>query len=233
MSSLLAVSDVARELGVHESRVRALIAAGELDAEKVGGRWLVDRAVVARRKRQPPGPGRPLSARNAWALLLGASGEPLPAGLDPVASWRVRQSLAQHGLRGLGNRLQRRAHAQEYRALRGELRALRSAEQIVVSGSSAAGAHHLELLAPDALDAYLPASKLADVVAEHALQPAPSAEANVILRAVPDDAWLLAGREAAPLSAVALDLAAYPDPRSRRVGQQLLDELDQQAPAHR
>lgn len=232
MSSLLAVSDVARELGVHESRVRALIAAGELDAEKIGGRWLVDPAAVARRKRQPYGPGRPLSARNAWALLLGASGEPLPAGLDPVASWRIRQSLAHHGLLGLGNRLDRRGRPQHLRALRGELRALRAGEHIIVSGSSAAGAHHLELLAPDALDAYLPASKLADVIAEHALDPAPSAEANVILRAVPDDAWLLAGRDAAPLAAVALDLAAYPDPRSSRVGQQLLARLDQQARAH-
>jgi GNAT superfamily N-acetyltransferase len=53
--------------------------------------------------------------------------------------------------------------------------------------------------------------------------------ANVILRAVPDGAWVLAGRDAAPLSAVALDLATYPDPRSRRVGQQLLAALDQHA----
>jgi hypothetical protein len=43
---------------------------------------------------------------------------------------------------------------------------------------------------------------------------------------VPDDAWMLGGRRTAPSAAVALDLAAYPDSRSARVGSELLERLD-------
>jgi hypothetical protein len=223
-----AVSDVARELGVNESRVRALIAADQLDAAKIGGRWLVDSAAVAQRKREPSSPGRPLSPRNAWALLLAASQEELVDGIDPVAQWRIRQSLAHIGLHGLRGRLGGRGRPSMFQALPGELRALRERQELVFSGSSAAGAHQLELVAPDAIDAYVPASRLEPLIKDHALGPASATSANVILRAVPDDAWLLAGRRVAPIAAVALDLATYPDPRSSRVGIALLDRFDRE-----
>ena len=63
------------------------------------------------------------------------------------------------------------------------------------------------------------------------MEEASSSHANVILRAVPDEAWLLDGRRIAPRAAVAMDLASYPDPRSSRVGTELLEWLNHGAPA--
>jgi excisionase family DNA binding protein len=223
MDSLVGVPQAADELGVAGSRVRALIEDGALEAEKVGGRWLVSRASIEDRLRHAPSAGRPLAPRNAWAALLLASDEELPP-IDPVARWRVRQGLARHGLAGLRDRLVRRGTVHRFWALPGELRELCGRE--VMTGSSAARIHGLKLMSPDTVDAYVPASRLRKLVAEHGLQPVAAREANLILRTVPDDAWMLAGHKAAPMAAVALDLAGYPDSRSSRAGVDLIARLD-------
>lgn len=228
MADLLDVPHAARELGVNPSRVRALIAAGALDAQKIGGRWLVDWASVAARGREASSAGRPLAPRNAWGMLLVASGEEMPAGLDPVARWRIGQALRVHGLAELRARLARRAELRRYWALPGELRALHNREGLVLSGSSAAGAYDLKLVAPDTIDAYVPARLLERLERDHALESASASQSNVVLRAVPADAWLLDDRRVAPLAAVALDLSAYPDPRSARVGAEVLARLDRE-----
>jgi hypothetical protein len=215
-------------LGVDVSRVRALIASGALDAEKLAGRWFVDPSSLAERRRAGSAAGRPFAPHNAWGLVLAASGEALPATLDSVARWRVRRALATDGLQRLRGRLVRRADPRRYWALAGELRALRERDDLALSGSSVSGAYELGLVAPDALDAYAPALLIATLERDHALEPAPAAEANVILRVVPDAAWMLRDRRVAPLAAVALDLASYPDPRSGRAGEKLLKRLDRE-----
>jgi len=226
MPNLLPVSAAAAELRVHPSRVRALIASGALAAEKVGGIWLVDRASVASRSRQRSSSGRPLSAGNAWALLLAASGEDMPQGLEASARWRVRQALGVYGLSVLRPRLARRAEPSSYWALPGELRALRDRAELVLSGPSAAAEYDLGLVGSDALDAYLPAGLVASLQREHALERMSGPEANVVLRVVPDDAWLLDGRRFAPLAAVVIDLCSYADPRAARIGAEVLARLD-------
>lgn len=225
MPSHVAVEDAARQLGVDPSRVRALIASGQLEADKVAGRWLVDWDSVLARERAQNAPGRPLTPRNAWALLLLASGDAI-SDLDPHVQWRLRQTLRRHRLAYLESRLQQRAEVHRMWALPGELRPLRAAPDVALTGSSAAGELNLELLAPDTVDAYVPASALDALVREHGLESIAPAEANVILRAVPDDAWLLRERRTAPAAAVGLDLAAYPDSRSARVGAEMLAKLD-------
>ena len=55
------VADAAAVLDVHPSRVRAMIADGQLEAEKVGGRWFVDRKSVENRRSQSWVNGRPFS----------------------------------------------------------------------------------------------------------------------------------------------------------------------------
>lgn len=223
---MIDVVGAARELDLDPSRVRALIADGALQADKIGGRWLVQRDSVLARRREPASAGRPMTAHNAWALLLDASGEPLPQDMDPVARWRGRQALRHQGLIALRSRLVRRAHVHRLWALPGELRALHANDALVLSGSSAAGALELELLAPDAVDAYVPAHRLDALVREYGLEAAPESRASISLRVVPDDAWVLTDRRIAPQAAVALDLASYPDPRSARVGMELLERLD-------
>lgn len=229
MGGLLSVSDAANRLGVHPSRVRSLVASGVLVGEKLGGIWLIDPASLEGRRREDASAGRPLAPRNAWALLLAASGEELPEDLSPSASWRIRQALQVYGLGELRPRLSRRAQPSFHWALPGELRALKNRDDLVLSGVSGAASFDLGLVGGDAVDAYVPSRLAGGVGRDHALQVASVAEANVILRAVPDGAWLLDGRPVAPLAAVALDLAVYPDPRASRVGHEVIARLAQEA----
>jgi len=231
MSDIIGVLEAADALAIHPSRVRSLIAAGSLEAEKIGGRWLLRRESVETRRRGPVSSGRPLAPRNAWVLLLEASGDDTLNRVDPVAHWRMRQSLANSGLLAMRGRLGGRARAHSLWGLRGELGPLRSDQGVVLTGSSAAGELKLGLAAPDTIDAYVVSSRLDGLKDEYGLQDMPAEQANVILRAVPDDAWMLEDRRVAPAAAVALDLASYPDSRSNRVGMQMLRRLEHGRPA--
>jgi hypothetical protein len=230
MRELVSVPEAARELQLNPSRVRSLIVDGSLRADKIAGRWLVHSESVAERQREPTPPGRPMAARNAWALLLAASGEPFPEGMDPAVRWRLRQALAHQGLVAVRGRLGRRAEVERFWALPGELRALHKSKDIVLTGSSAAGVLELPLAAPDAVDAYIRASQLDELVDEHGLDDVDNVgQDNVVLRIVPDEAWMLDERRTAPVAAVALDLSFYPDSRSARVGHDLLKRADREA----
>ena len=71
---LLTATQAAERLGVNASRVRALIAAGRLDAQKIGRDWLIEEHAldaVAERK-----PGRPKRA-HTHARRLAADGAPV------------------------------------------------------------------------------------------------------------------------------------------------------------
>jgi hypothetical protein len=228
MTDLVSVSDAAEALRLNPSRVRALAASGELGARKIGGVWLIDGASIERRRKHRAPAGRPLSALNAWRVLLLASGEDIDKDADPVARWRVRDALDRRGLDGLQPLLRRHAEVQYFWGLPGELRRLRERDDVVLSGTSAAGGHRLDLLSGDRVDVYLSASRAPSVERAHALQPAAEAEANVLLRLVPDDAWpLLAGRRLAPLAAVAIGLAEDPHPRAARVGREVIAQISQ------
>lgn len=227
MPSHLSVADAARELGLSASRVRALIDGGALAAEKVGGRWLVPWESVVARRRDPMPPGRPVAPRNVWVLLLEATDElPEDVAIDPSTRWRLRKALERQGLVGIRHRLERRATTYRLWGLPGELRRLRAAREIVLTGSSAAGALDLELAAPDTVDAYVCSRHMESVIAEYDLEDAEHAQHNVVLRVVPEAAWLLDFRRVAPWAAVGLDLASYPDPRSSRVGIEMLERVD-------
>lgn len=226
MSDVVDVGRAADELGLHPSRVRALIADGSLRGDKVGGRWLVHWHSVVSRRREPAATGRPLTARNAWTLLLESSGEALPAETNPSSLWRIRETLRHQGLVAVRGRLERRASVQRLWALPGELRRVLDDDALALTGSSAAGALDLGLAAPDTVDAYLPASRVPVVVREHGLEAATASQSNLVLRAVPDEAWFLDARRVAPTAAVALDLASYLDSRSSRAGMDLLQRLD-------
>jgi excisionase family DNA binding protein len=228
----LPVSAAADELNVHPSRVRALIASGNLAAEKVGGVWLIDRASITGRNRQQTPAGRPLSPLNAWALLLAASGKELPSGLGASARWRILRALDTYGLDSLRPRLARRAESVTYWALGAELRALLERPDLALSGPSAAATYDLGLVGSDAIDAYVPARLVASLQREHAMEQMSGPESNVILRAVPDAVWLLDGRRSAPLAAVAVDLCSYADPRAARIGADLVARIDRDLKQH-
>jgi hypothetical protein len=212
------------------ARIRLLAANGDLPAEKIGGRWLVERVGVERRRRRGSSGGRPFIPRNAWAILCLASGEDVDA-IDAAARSRLRRALSLEGLGALVLRLEGRADVARYRAHPGEIAHLLADARSVASGVSAARAVDLDLVAGREADCYVSASSLDEIINEYVLLPAPLVEANVVLRVVSDDAWglFLSGRPNAPAAAVALDLVAEADPRSRAAGEELLARLERKA----
>ena len=219
----IGLREAAERIGVSERRVRAMIAAGQLDAEKVQGRWLVEPESLERLADLPRLHGRPWSPELAWAYLLYRDGDPNALdGLSRVSRHRVRQraaaSLALGELAALAGR---RADPWRCRAHRSVIDVLLGAG--VASGLSAAEALGIGLgVRPgEHADVYLPRPRAQEVVEELALVPAHGAGVNAIVRAVPETAWRLGHREIAPVLAVALDLAEKVDPRSREAAAQL------------
>lgn len=223
VDDLLSVEEAAHELSVNSARVRALLAAGELEGERVGGRWLVHAASVRRRRREPRERGRRLSPANAWAVLFFASGRPAPWVRAGEYS-RLLRLLAARGLADLAPRLANRATHSTLIAHPGVLRRLAADDDIVLSGVSAAATYELDLVAGDEIDGYVRSSLLGEVRSRFALSDTDGQPGNVTLRVVPDHAWHLV--DDAPLAAVALDLAEEADPRSARLGGAALRRLD-------
>lgn len=222
-NGLMPAPEAADRLGVNASRVRAMLADGQLRGEKLGGRWLVSEASIRERERLHPDRGRPFLPPNAWAALLLSSGEPAPwlVANDPR---RLLVSLDRSGLRGLAPRLRARAQVRLFYARPGMLQRLADRPELVLTGASGAGQHGLELLPGDEVDAYISESELQRIVEELALEPRAEG-GNVVLRVLPDGIPLFEGR-VAPLAAVALDLAEQADPRSARIGRRVLHKLD-------
>jgi hypothetical protein len=208
---------------------------GQLSATKVGDRWFVERAAIELRRRNGAHRGRRFAPRNAWALLLLASGERLGdlGEMDPSVRSRLKRALDWQGLKLLRPRLSQRAEVLSFRSHPGEIPYLLEDPELVRSGISAAGDLDLGVVPGREADGYLRARSLTGFVARHALKPA-GVEANVRLRVVPNEAWhLLEGREVAPRAAVALDLAEEQDPRSAQAGKESLRDLDRQWRAQR
>jgi hypothetical protein len=227
IAPLISVPDAANALGLSPARVRLLAANGGLPAQKIGGRWLVERNGVEKRRSRGSAGGRPFAPRNAWAVLGLASGDEVD-GIDPVVRSRLRRALALEGLGALAVRLERRAEVHRYSGHPGEISYLLADKSLVVSGISAARAVGLDVLAGNEADGYVRNSDLDGFVGEHALLPAAALDANVVLRVVPDDVWaeFLKGRPHAPEAPVALDLVEDVDPRTRAAGKELLGRLD-------
>jgi excisionase family DNA binding protein len=223
---LISVPDAADALGLSPARVRLLAANGGLPAQKIGGRWLVERSGVEKRRSRGSAGGRPFAPRNAWAVLGLASGDEVDQ-VDSVTRSRLRRLLALEGLPALAQRLERRAEVRRYSGHPGEISHLLADKRLVVSGASAARSIGLDLLGSGA-DGYVSDANLDEIVQDHALFPVPAIDANVILRLVPRDVWadFLEGQVHAPEAAIALDLAEQPDSRSRAAGEDLLQRLD-------
>ena len=54
----ISVAEAAEILGVHRNRVLQLVNAGDIDGQKIGHRWNIDKASVETRASNPPKPGR-------------------------------------------------------------------------------------------------------------------------------------------------------------------------------
>lgn len=219
------VSDAARRLDVSEQRVRAMITAGQLDAEKVAGVWLIPASSLARVAVAGRGGGRPFSPAGAWALLTIASGEP-PEWVAPRVRRRAGAVLDREGLAATFCRLGRRATRHAWQAHPAEVARLAGDGEVMLGGVGAASAHRFGLQGGEELEAYVRAGAVTRLVKRHGLIGA--ADGNVVLRAVPDKLWAILHRPIAPPAAVLADLAEHPDARARRVARERAGLLDRE-----
>ena len=223
MQEIVSVQDAADRLGVHRSRVNALIQAGRLHGRKVGGRWLVDRSSLDEWARSRLSDGRPFSPRRAWGYLLLLSGEPA-AWLDRATRSRLRKVAREVPLRDLLPKLRNRGDVQYFRGAPEMLDKIRSLPGFVRSGVSASEDLGANVLVRDAVEGYLPRPRLREAVYRLALEPSDGASANVVLR-IPSLAAPLRERLIAPASAVAADLIESADARTSRAGEMLAERL--------
>jgi excisionase family DNA binding protein len=228
------VAQAAERLGVGVPRIHQRIADGSLRAQRIGSQWVVDELSllhVAERKE----PGRPLSARSAWALIALSANHPEElAELSPVERSRAearlnellrlvaKRPVGESAVRRIASALRlrfrnravrepRRGAAADLPQLRADLRwqSLMSSE---MSGIASAD-----------VDGYLAASDLKALSKEYLLSPADD-DANVVIHVMP------AGRRALPDSKLqlAVDLAEYRGPREELRAAELLREVAQE-----
>jgi len=213
------VGEASQALGVSDRRVRAMIKDGVLAGRRSGGRWLVRMNDVEERLRRRGRAGRPLSQRNAWALLSKLSGGEWPA----LPAWdrsRLQRKLAKRSLLSLASELRGRAEPRLFRADPRVLDRIRAEPAFVRSGVSAAAEYDVDLRAPGVAEGYISRDQLDGLVYRYALRPAVVADANLVLHlfdgSVPGTADGIA-----PVAAVALDLMESADARSQRAGREL------------
>lgn len=218
------VEEVARRLSVSPQRVRALAAAGQIPARKLGRDWAIDldairRGDFARRER-----GRPLSARSCWAMLDMLSGK-RPVDLSRSERLRARSRVESAVALSPGD-LSARADICRYVVHRRLLKRLGADQRVVLGGVSAASHYRAGIVVLEAVEGYVRSDDLERVISDYALMP-PSAGAmvNVLLR-VPVPRWPFAdGERIASRAAVAVDLIDAADERSVRAGRELLSRL--------
>ena len=218
----VSASDAARQLGLSPARVRVMAAAGQLAAEKIGGRWLLERSEVELRGRSEPRVGRRFTSRNAWAVLQLLSEEEA-ADLSPSVRSRLKRMLLAEGLKELAPRLGNRATVSHYRAHPGELANVHHDPVLRPTGATMGAQFGVVPSAP--VDGYLSAAEQANFVRRHALTP--GAPTNVMLRVVPGHVWEQLGElSLPPRAAVALDLMEAWDPRLKEAGTTAVEVLE-------
>ena len=89
----VSVAEAAKRLGVGVPRIHQRIADGSLRAERIGSQWVVDELSLLRVAERNE-PGRPLSARSAWAIIALAEGDSEAlAALAPAERARAKVRL--------------------------------------------------------------------------------------------------------------------------------------------
>lgn len=216
----ISVADAARRLGVGEQRVRALAASGRLAASRLGKVWAIDSAAVDARVKGAR-PGRPLSARSAWALLLLLEGRGGEIDLHRSERARATERAAQIAHIEPGA-LAARADVRSYFAHPAALERIVRDDRVVLGGVAAAGHHGAALAGGGLTELYVRGEDVQDVERTFALHPVAGAEANLTLR-IPVGIWpFRPGERVAPRAFVATDLIDDGDERSMRAGRALL-----------
>jgi excisionase family DNA binding protein len=220
--------EAAAHLGVNQSRLRALIAAGSLTGRRVGSQWLVDVDSLDRQKELTAAgaTGRAMAQHVAWAAAdLADVGN--AAWLSASEKSRLRRRLRDAASVDVLRRwlTHRCAEAVRYRVSDRDLDALLAQEGVVRTGVSAADSYRLGLGAGGAGEAYLSASVAKDLIRDFYL--IQNRTGNLTFRIVGHDLHLatarhIDGQRVCTRLVVGADLADSLDSRTRTAGRELL-----------
>lgn len=229
--AVVSVAEAAAQLGVGVPRIHQRIADGSLRAERIGSQWVVDELSllqVAERK----SPGRPLSARSAWALIALSVGDYV-ALADLAPSERARAAARLSELFGEVSRMPRSERDVRRVAAILRLRFRNRAGRVLLKAADAdlpglrVDERWESVLSPAAsgiasgeVEGYLTSKRFKQLSDDFLLVPA-DRDANVIVHVLP------AGQHAYPdsLLRLAADLAEHRGPREERRAVELLREI--------
>lgn len=212
------VRGAAELLAVAPVRVRQLIAAHILPAERWSGRWRIDRAEVERLAGQERG-GRPYAPGVAWqaiALLDPDLRQPSLGREQRARARRYAGEVASGRIAGL----RRRARAELGRVHESLLPVL--AQRIVVSGAAAIPADDPNRLAGDDLvEGYAQESHWAALADEFGFEPGNNP--NVVIHVVEDSLWPFQSHTGTAGAVVGvIDLLEQGDQRAGRAARSIL-----------
>ena len=195
---MLSVAESAEILGITPQAVRDLIAAGELDAQRIGRMFVVPRSGVELLARAPRPVGRPLAPARAWQLIAVVSGRS-PGAVGTARPGRLLEQLCRGTAAELASRLRVRARPQDLDLTTSTWRRLLEDPRVVPSGAG------LSLT----LDAYVAAEAFPAVVERYGLRPVGDGQrrGSFVLRVMPRSVptALAPRRPSAPEAAQLLD----------------------------
>lgn len=226
MSDVLTTQQAAERLGVHPSRVRALIAAGTLTATRAGSQWLVDVDSLDRQADlvAAGATARSFAPRTAWGAAALCDG--LPDKLTTAERRRLRNRLAHVASGGtetcalMRRWLSQRADSvRRYRVSERDITDLLGTPGVMPTGISTAETYDLGLAAGGAADAYVNEDIRRELVKTHFL--IDSARGNLTLRVTATET---SDTGIAPRLIAGVDLADDTDTRTRAAGCRLISE---------
>lgn len=218
ISGFMTVAQAADALALSPHQVRALAAAGEIEASRLDSRTILcDAASVVRYKLIFQGKGRPLSAEIAFAALGALSGKPVE-GLSYQAQRRLRQKLLSIDAKSLVWQARRRKTTKRYRCSESFFPKL--IKEIVLSGVSTLDEFDLTP-GSSIVEGYAGQAELASIIKQFFLEE--DSQGNVILHASEKNPW--ADSETMPIAVVAADLAESFNTRERAAGLNCLAAL--------
>lgn len=214
----MGTAEAAGRLRMSPQRVRALWHEGALSGQIVANRLLLDRASVLDLAERDRPATRPLSARNAWTLLLMVAGEPSPwASASELSRLRRLVSTREEG--ALAALVRARARTVRLDGVAGAGGYLLREEDVIPAGATLAH-RWTDLVADGITEVYATQSATQRLTDRLRLWQDP--QGPIVLHTVRDDlGGLLQNRAEMPAPVVAVDLLDSGDPRSHRAGQAL------------
>lgn len=236
MEEVLSVANAAEQLRLSAVQVRRLAREHKLSAQLVGGRWVIPRSEIIRRRAVQSASGRPLSSEMAW-IILGVVNDALK-GVSPQVEIRDRRKKYRLNLRlrsapEVGRWpqwLSRRAEPHRVWVHSSRIERLRMDERVHVAGAYAAARAGSEIVAPVPDRFYVRQWDWAKLSVEYRLQQDPDGPIEIMVApdSIPERLWPDNG-ESVDLGIALVDMLESPESRDRSIAARVLtpvrDEL--------